>query len=103
MNIDCVEFCKALSDDTRQQILVMLLDREMCVSDIVHAFEISQPTISHHLGILKQFKLVTNIRRADLSEETGWIVLELEGDTNDIEQGIAWVTSKGVRVDPIEG
>jgi ArsR family transcriptional regulator len=58
--IDCVEFCKALADDTRQQILVMLQDKEMCVSDIVEAFNMTQPTISHHLGVLKQFNLVTS-------------------------------------------
>jgi ArsR family transcriptional regulator len=60
VNIDCVEFCKALADDTRQRILVMLVDREICVGDIVAAFDMSQPTISHHLSILKQFKLVTS-------------------------------------------
>jgi DNA-binding transcriptional ArsR family regulator len=58
--IDCVEFCKALADDTRQQILEMLLEKEMCVSDIVEAFDMSQPSISHHLSILKQFNLVTS-------------------------------------------
>jgi ArsR family transcriptional regulator len=60
VNIDCVEFCKALADDTRQKILVMLLEGEKCVSDIVDAFDMSQPTISHHLSVLKQFKLVTS-------------------------------------------
>jgi len=60
VSIDCVEFCKALADDTRQHILVMLAEREMCVGDIVAAFHMSQPTISHHLNILKQFKLVTS-------------------------------------------
>ncbi len=60
MNIDCVEFCKALADDTRQQILVMLLADEMCVGDIVEAFGMSQPSISHHLSVLKQFRLVTS-------------------------------------------
>ena len=60
MTIDCVEFCKALADDTRQRILTMLLDGERCVSDIVAEFDMSQPTISHHLGILKQFNLVTS-------------------------------------------
>jgi ArsR family transcriptional regulator len=59
VTIDCVEFCKALADDTRQRILVMLQEDEMCVSDIVAAFDMSQPTISHHLGILRQFNLVT--------------------------------------------
>jgi len=62
--------------------------------------QIREP-ITHNLG--QQFNIITNIRRADLSENEGWIVLELEGDENDIEQGIAWVTSKGVRVDPING
>ena len=62
--------------------------------------QIRDPII-HNLG--QQFNLTTNIRRADLSENEGWIVLELEGDENDIEQGIAWVTSKGIRIDPIDG
>jgi ArsR family transcriptional regulator len=60
VDIDSVEFCKALADDTRQQILVMLLDGEKCVSDIVEVFDMSQPTISHHLSILKRFNLVTS-------------------------------------------
>ena len=58
--IDCVEFCRALGDDTRQRILVMLLEGEMCVGDIVEAFNVSQPTISHHLNVLKQQNLVTS-------------------------------------------
>ena len=47
-------------------------------------------TLSH------QFKVVTNIRRADISEDKGWVVLELEGEECEIEKGIAWVTSEGV-------
>jgi ArsR family transcriptional regulator len=49
-----------LADETRQRILEMLLEGEMRVSDIVDAFTMSQPTISHHLSILKQFGLVTS-------------------------------------------
>ncbi|MGQ9598376.1 MAG: ArsR/SmtB family transcription factor [Anaerolineae bacterium] len=64
--IDCVEFCKVLADDTRQKILVLLLNGERCVSDIAEAFDISQPTISHHLSILKQYKLVTSRKRGKL-------------------------------------
>jgi len=60
VTIDCVEFCKALADDTRQKILEMLLEGEKCVSDIVDAFPMSQPTISHHLNVLKQFNLVVS-------------------------------------------
>lgn len=53
--------------------------------------------IIYNLG--QQFRLVTNIRSADISEDEGWVVLELEGEEKDIEDGIAWVTTKGVRVD----
>ena len=60
--IDCVEFCKTMADDTRQRILEMLLEEEMCVSDIVDAFDMSQPTISHHLNVLKRFGLVTSCK-----------------------------------------
>lgn len=66
VTIDCVAFCKALADDTRQRILRMLLEEEMCVSDIVAAFDMSQPTISHHLNILKQFGLVTSRKQGKL-------------------------------------
>ena len=61
---------------------------------------IKEPII-YNLG--QQFKLVTSIRRADVSEHKGWIVLELEGEEREIERGIVWVISKGVRVDPVIG
>jgi DNA-binding transcriptional ArsR family regulator len=60
VTIDCVEFCKALADETRQRILEMLVEREMSVGEIVEFFDMSQPTISHHLNVLKQFGLVTS-------------------------------------------
>ena len=60
MTVDCVEFCKALADDTRQRILEMLLEGERSVGNIADAFIISQPTISHHLNVLKQFGLVAS-------------------------------------------
>ena len=59
---------------------------------------ITEPII-YNLG--QQFKIVTNIRQADLAGDRGWIVLELDGEDQDIEAGIAWVISKGVRVDPV--
>ena len=54
-------------------------------------------------NLTQQFQVVTSIRRADVSEDKGWVLLELEGDEKDIEQGLAWVTAKGVRVDPAIG
>jgi len=62
--IDCVSFCRALADDTRQAILQLLQKKgEMSVSAIVAAFKrSSQPTISHHLKILKHEGLVESRR-----------------------------------------
>ena len=59
---------------------------------------IAEPII-HNVG--QQFNVVTNIRRANMTEDRGWIELELDGEDNDIDEAIAWVISKGVRVDPI--
>ena len=63
--------------------------------------ELIKEPIIYNLG--QQFQIVTNVRRADVSENKGWVVLELEGEEKDIDQGITWVTSKGVRVDPVIG
>jgi hypothetical protein len=51
----------------------------------------------------RQFNVVTSIRRADVSENKGWVILELEGEEKDIDQGISWISAKGVRVDPVDG
>jgi len=62
-NFDMVAFCKALSDETRQKILEILqTEGEKCVSDLVEMFNVSQPTISHHLNFLRQANLVTRRR-----------------------------------------
>jgi len=63
--------------------------------------ELVREPIIYNLG--HRFKVVTNIRRADVSENKGWVVLELEGEEDEIEQGIGWVRKRGVRVDPVIG
>lgn len=60
---DMIAFCKALSDETRQRILEILQkEGEKCVSELVDLFNVSQPTISHHLNFLKQANLVVSRR-----------------------------------------
>jgi len=49
-----------------------------------------------------EFKVVTNVRRADVRETTGWMDIELIGDSTEIERAIAGLRKKGVIVDPIE-
>ena len=63
--------------------------------------ELIREPIIYNLG--EQFNIITNIHLADISEDRGWVVLELEGEEKDIEEGIAWATSKGISVEPAEG
>jgi L-aspartate semialdehyde sulfurtransferase ferredoxin len=61
--------------------------------------QIKEPII-YEVG--KRFDLITNIRRADVTAEIAWAVLELDGEKTDLEQGIRWVEERGIRVDPVE-
>lgn len=54
---------KALSDPTRRQILKMLRERDLTAGEIAERFNISKPSISHHLNVLKQSSLVQDERK----------------------------------------
>ena len=62
--------------------------------------DVKDPII-YNLG--KTFDLITNIRRADINDEVGWVILELQGEEKSVTNGLEWITSLGVRVDPIGG
>ncbi|WP_101791062.1 ArsR/SmtB family transcription factor [Nonomuraea indica] len=69
---------KALGDPVRLRILSIVASRaggEVCVCDITDAFELSQPTISHHLKVLKEVGLLTSERRAS------WVYYRLVPET----------------------
>ena len=57
------EWFKALGDETRLGILMMLADGEKCACDIQENFLLKQPTISHHMKILHQAELVLAEKR----------------------------------------
>ena len=63
--------------------------------------EMVREPIIHRLG--HDFDVVTNIRRADVRRDVGWVILELEGSDDEIQRGLDWVGNTGVRVDPIAG
>jgi len=53
---------KALNDPTRREILEILKDGDLTAGDIADKFNISKPSISHHLDLLKQAELVTSLK-----------------------------------------
>jgi DNA-binding transcriptional ArsR family regulator len=57
-----VELFKALSDPNRQQIISSLKDRAKTPTELLQEIKITQPTLSHHLDILKRAGLVDNER-----------------------------------------
>ena len=65
------------------------------VGDLVKA------PVLYHLG--RDFEIVTNIRRADVQEDMGGVVLELEGEEYEIQRGLTWVGTTGVRIDLVSG
>ncbi len=54
---------KALNDPTRREILEMLKNGDMSAGDIADRFNMTKPSISHHLALLKQCNLVVDIRK----------------------------------------
>lgn len=74
---------KALSDPTRRKILALLRTGDMAAGEIADRFDISKPSISHHLNLLKQADLVTHIRRGQQ------IVYSL--NTSVVEEIIGWL------------
>lgn len=64
MGDECTTMFGALADATRLRILELLKrETELCVSDIARHFEMKQPSISHHLDVLKRAGLVSSEKR----------------------------------------
>jgi hypothetical protein len=61
---------------------------------------VKEPVI-YQLG--KQFAIVTNVRRADVTRDQGWVLLEITGEPDELERGVAYLESRGVTVEPAEG
>ena len=60
--LDIAVICKALGDSNRLQIIKMLSDGEKCGCKLLEAFQITQPTLSHHMKILCECGLVNDKR-----------------------------------------
>ena len=73
---------KALGDSTRREILQMLKKKDLTAGEIADAFNITKPSISHHLDLLKQANLVVAVK------EGQFIYYSL--NTTEIDEIIKW-------------
>ena len=74
---------KALNDATRRQILELLKEKDLNAGEIADSFNISKPSISHHLDILKRADLIT-------SEKKGQFVM-YSLNTSILEDLLNWI------------
>ncbi|MEM9432443.1 MAG: metalloregulator ArsR/SmtB family transcription factor [Pseudomonadota bacterium] len=77
----------ALADGTRRQILTMLLEDDMAVTDVAEPFEMSLAAISKHLGILTRAGLISQDKRGRVK----WCKLEPQA----MRDAIVWIESFG--------
>jgi ABC-type methionine transport system ATPase subunit len=61
---------------------------------------VKEPVI-YQLG--RNFEIVTNIRRADVTKDQGWVLLEVSGEDDELDKGVEFMESRGVKVEPAEG
>ena len=68
-------------------------------------FEFSQETVREPLLFLlaQKFDVVTNIRAASVTDEGGFVVLEVEGDEDVIKQALAYLVDQGIKVTEQDG
>lgn len=49
----------------------------------------------------KEFGVGTRIRRANLSHDRGWVILDVDGTPEAVEKSLAWAKEQGVRIEPV--
>jgi ArsR family transcriptional regulator, arsenate/arsenite/antimonite-responsive transcriptional repressor len=62
MEVDLNALFKALNDATRREILELLKEKDLTAGEIADQFNISKPSISHHLDLLRQAGLVVSVK-----------------------------------------
>ncbi len=65
-----VKVFKALADTNRMRILKMLEKKKLCVCELSAALQITQPSVSKHLGILKNAGLVIDVKNGQWTDHT---------------------------------
>ena len=61
---------------------------------------ITEPVI-YRIG--HQYNVVTNVRRANVTAEAGWVILEITGDADELERAVDYLKNISVQVEPVEG
>ena len=89
MITDSSTLFSALSNEVRLRCLIMLqLEGELCVCELTHALDLSQPMMSRHLALLRSSGLVTDRRAGQ------WIYYQINSELDDWVQQILQITAQ---------
>ncbi len=72
----------------------MIAERRVLLTYPAHL--VSEPLLSQ---LIRRYDLVTNILRAQVSEDAGWLLLVVRGESAQLEAGLAWIAQQGVQVE----
>ncbi|HVN88126.1 MAG TPA: NIL domain-containing protein [Candidatus Binatia bacterium] len=67
---------------------------------LTYPIELIKEPLIYQVG--HKFKVVTNIRGANISDTMGLVAIELDGTQDEVDRAIAWLRERGVQVEPIE-
>jgi ArsR family transcriptional regulator, arsenate/arsenite/antimonite-responsive transcriptional repressor len=76
---------KALNDPTRREILELLKEKDLTAGEIADRFNISKPSISHHLDLLRQAGLVVSVKEGQF--------ISYSLNTNVMDEMLKWIIS----------
>lgn len=68
------------------------------VVNLIFPKKLMKEPVIYNLG--HRFKIITNLIKADMSRDEAWVLLELEGTNEEIDKGINWIKSLGIKVAP---
>ncbi|MEW5768621.1 MAG: NIL domain-containing protein [bacterium] len=67
---------------------------------VIFPEELIREPLIYRIG--HEFKVVTNIKRANVTRDSGWVVLEIEGDSEEIDRVVSYLRTKGVKVEVVD-
>jgi ArsR family transcriptional regulator len=79
---DILKVFKALSDATRLRLVLLLMERDLCVCELVFILKMEQSRISHQLRVLRDADLVEDIRQGR------WMIYRIPGDVRGFLEAI---------------
>jgi len=85
MEVDLNTLFKALNDPTRREILDLLKEKDLTAGEIADQFNISKPSISHHLDLLRQAGLVVSVKEGQF--------ISYSLNTTVMDEMLTWIIS----------